>query len=470
MDDLAWMDATAQASLVRDGEATPEELVEAAIARIERVNPALNAVVRSMFDEAREAAAAPRSDAPFRGVPFLIKDLLAAWAGLPLTEGSAFLRDFVPDVDAELVARQREAGLIVVGKTNTPEFGILGTTEPALFGPTVNPWDPRRSTGGSSGGSAAAVAAGLVPMAHANDGGGSIRIPASCCGVFGLKPTRGRNPLGIDASGLVAEHAVTRSVRDSAALLDATSAFYAENSSHAPAPERAFAGEVGREPGRLRVAFSRTAPIPVRVHPDCVAAVEDAAALCERLGHDVEEAAPSFAPERLENAFDIVWSAGIAQSMQAWSRRLGRPITPDAVEPLSWAVLEKGRAVSAVDYQFAIEDLHALTAATTAFHERFDLWLTPTLSAPPVPLGYIDMPPEDPLRGYRRDAEFCAFTPLQNCTGQPAMSVPLWWNDQSLPIGVQFAARFGDEATLFRLAAQLEAERPWAGRRPPISA
>jgi amidase len=362
----------------------------------------------------------------------------------------------------------------VVGKTNTPEFGILGTTEPMMFGPTLNPWDTSRTTGGSSGGSAAAVAAGMVPMAHANDGGGSIRIPASYCGVFGLKPTRGRNPIGPDVQdiggGLVVEHAVTRSVRDSAAQLDATSGPYGGNAAWAPVPERPFAQEVGHDPGRLRVAFSRSAPIPVEVHRDCVRAVEDAASLCEDLGHEVVEAAPRFDPERLAEAFDVVWSSGLAFGMEGWARRLGKPLTPDEVEPLSWAVSEMGRRYTAVEYLFAMEDLQRLTLDVSHFHERYDVWLTPTLSKPPVPLGYIDQPPEDPLRGYRRGAEFCAFTPVQNCTGQPAMSVPLWWNDEGLPVGVQFAARFGDEATLYRLAGQLEAARPWRDRRPLISA
>ena len=474
MDDLGWMDATAQASLVRSRQVTATELVDAAIERIERLNPRLNAVVLPMFDEARRAAARPLPEGPFSGVPFLIKDLLAWWAGLPLTEASEFLRDFVPDHDAELVTRQKRAGLVVLGKTNTPEFGILGTTEPRMFGPALNPWDLGRTTGGSSGGSAAAVAAGLVPMAHANDGGGSIRIPASCCGVFGLKPTRGRNPIGPDVGdiggGLVAEHAVTRSVRDSATLLDATSGPYGGNASWCPPSERPFADEVTREPGRLRIAFSRSAPIAVEVHPDCVAAVEDAAAVCESLGHRVEEAAPQFDPERLVDAFDVVWSAGIAFGMEGWARKVSRPLSRELVEPLSWAVYQMGTPISAVRYLFAVEDLQRLSELTGRFHDQFDLWLTPTLSSPPVPLGYIDQPPEDPLRGYRRDAEFCAFTPVQNCTGQPAMSVPLWWNEEGLPVGVQFAARFGDEATLFRLAGQLEAARPWGDRRPPISA
>src|SRR5256714_123203 len=302
-DEFATLDATAQAELVRRKEIKPIELVEAAIKRIERINPTINAVITPMYELARAAAADALPDGPFTGVPFLLKDLLAAYTGVRMASGSRFLQDFTPGHDSELTARYKRAGLVVVGKTNTPESGILPTTEPTLFGPTRNPWDTTRNTGGSSGGSAAAVAAGLVPMAHANDGGGSIRIPASCCGVFGLKPTRARNTLapalGDAMSGLVAEHAVTRSVRDSAALLDATAGPALGDPYWAPAPEGPFAEEVGRDPGRLRIAFSAASPFGGPVHADCVRAVHDAATLCEGLGHHVEEAAPEVEAERM---------------------------------------------------------------------------------------------------------------------------------------------------------------------------
>ncbi|MCP4667725.1 MAG: amidase, partial [Deltaproteobacteria bacterium] len=299
LEDLALLDATAQADLVRRKEVKASELVEAAIDRIERVNPELNAVVTPMYDEARDAVKAGPTDGPFAGVPFLLKDLLAAYKGVRMTLGSTLMRDFVPDHDSELVRRLKRAGLVIVGKTNTPEFGILPTTEPRLFGPCRNPWDRERTTGGSSGGSAAAVAAGMVPMAHGNDGGGSIRIPASCCGLFGLKPTRGRNPLGPDfgdiMGGLVAEHAITRSVRDSARLLDATSGPDVGDPYWAPPAERPFAQEVGADPGRLRIAFTVEATTGVEIHADCVNAVKDAAGLCAELGHEVVEAAPEVA-------------------------------------------------------------------------------------------------------------------------------------------------------------------------------
>ncbi len=474
VDDLAWMDATEQAAMVRDGQVTPVELVDAAIERIERVNPSINAVVTPMYDLARDAALVASTDGPFAGVPFLLKDLGSSFAGVRHTSGSRFLKDHVADTNSEHTARLKRAGLLVVGKTNTPEFGILGTTEPELFGPTRNPWDPSRSVGGSSGGSAAAVAAGLVPMAHANDGGGSIRIPASCCGVFGLKPTRARNTLapslGDAMSGLVAEHAVTRSVRDSAALLDATAGPALGDPYWAPPPSGPFADEVGRDPGRLRVAFSVASPFGSAVDDDCVRAVHDAVALLVSLDHDVEEAAPDVEPERLAAVFDVLWVVGIAEELAAWERSEGRSATEQDVETLTWAMSRVGKERSAVDYLLAVEDMHRISRRVARFHETYDVWLTPTVSTPPPPMGWITSTPEEPLRGYDRDTIFCPFTPVQNVTGQPAMSLPLWWNDDGLPVGVHVAGRFGDEATLFRLAGQLEAARPWSKRRPPISA
>jgi amidase len=475
MNDLAAFDALGQAELVRKGDVSPRELVEAAIERIERANPRLNCVVTPLYEQARKNAVADLPKGPFSGVPFLLKDLLASYARVPMSEGSRLLSDYVPDQDSELVRRLKASGLLFVGKTNTPEFGILGTTEPELFGPTRNPWDPERSAGGSSGGSAAAVAAGLVPMAHANDGGGSIRIPASCCGVFGLKPTRARNPLGPRhgdlSSGLIVEHAVTRSVRDSAALLDATAGPDLGDPYWAPPAGESYLSQVGTDPGQLRIGFSVDPPMmQSTVHPDCAAAVMDAAALCEELGHHVEEARPPLDPPLLGKAFDVVWTAGISTAIEAWSRRLGASPTRDDLEPLTWAVHERGRAWKATDYLLAIAELQRASRAIAVWHQSYDLWLTPTVSGPPPLLGRFDSVPEDPLRGYERDAEFCPFTPVQNFSGQPAMSVPLWWNEAELPIGVQFAARFGDEATLFRLAGQLERARPWAEHRPPLSA
>ncbi|HKZ06513.1 MAG TPA: amidase [Methylomirabilota bacterium] len=475
MDPFVNLDALAQADLVRRGEVTPLELVEAAIRRAERLNPQLNAVVTPMYEEARRLATAPLPAGPFAGVPFLLKDLLAEYAGVPLTEGSAFLaKRYTPRQDSDLVARHRRGGLVVIGKTNTPELGIVPTTEPRLFGPARNPWNLGRTPGGSSGGSAAAVAARIVPMAHANDGGGSIRIPAACCGLFGLKPTRGRNPLGPAYgdvfSGLVAEHAVTRSVRDSAVLLDATAGPALGDPYHAPPPAGPYADEVGRPPGRLRIAFTRVAPGGAAVHADCVAAVEDAARLAESLGHHVVEGAPALDGERLTPAFFTLWAAGCAWSVADWGRRIGQAPAAEHFEPLTWALVEMGARRSAADYLLAVQDLQRVARDVARFFETVDVWLTPTLAEPPLPLGAFDATPDDPIRGLRRSASFVPFTPIVNATGQPAMNTPLYWNAAALPIGTHWVGRFGDEATLFRLAAQLEAARPWGNRRPPVTA
>jgi amidase len=473
-DEFAFLDATAQAEMVRQKQVKPIELVEAAINRIERVNPAINAVVTLMFEEARRAAEAPPSGGPFAGVPFLLKDLVAAFSGVPLSGGSTFVKDYVPERDSELVARHKRAGLIIVGKTNTPEYGILPTTEPKLFGPARNPWDTTRTPGGSSGGSAAAVAAGLVPMAHANDGGGSIRIPASCCGLFGLKPTRARNPLGPDVgdmfSGLVAEHAVTRSVRDSAALLDATSGPDLGDPYWAPPPARPFLQEVGAHPGRLKIALTMRALTGAEVHADCVKAASDTAALCAELGHEVVEAAPDVDAGMMVKCFMAIWSAGCAWTVNRAAHVTGREPEPDQFEPLTWALYQMGLQEKAADYLMSVEWLQRLSRDIARFMLDYDVWLTPTLGEPPVELGSFESTPEHPLAGMARATTFVPFTPICNVTGQPAMSVPLHWNDEGLPIGSHFIGRFGDEATLFRLAAQLEQARPWAHRRPAVSA
>ncbi len=466
-DDIAFLDATAQAELVRQKKVKPIELVEAAIARIEQFNPTLNAVITPMYELARTAAAQKLPAGPFRGGPFLLQDLLASFAGVRMTLGAKLLQGFVPDHDSELVARYKRAGLIVVGKTNTPEFGILPTTEPLLFGPCRNPWNTGHSTGGSSGGSAAAVAAGMVPMAHGNDGGGSIRIPASCCGVFGLKPTRARNPLGPDfgdlMSGLVAEHALTRSVRDSAALLDATAGPDVGDPYWAPPPARPYRQEVGADPGRLRIAFTTRAAAGVTVDADCLQAVEDTAKLCAELGHEVEEKTLPINPEVLINAFSVLWSAGTASTLKI----LGA--VREQVEPLTWALNEMSAQSSAADYILALQTLQSISREVARFFQDTDVLLTPTLAEPPLPLGSFDSPPDNPLHGFTRSIAYACFTPVCNMTGQPGMSVPLFWNADNLPVGSHFIGRFGDEATLFRLAAQLEEARPWASRRPSVS-
>jgi amidase len=473
MPDFLYLDATAQASLIRQGELSAHELVTATIAQIESLNPQLNAVIMPMYDLALAQVQHPLPDVPFAGVPFLLKDLQAAYEGVTMSAGSRWLKDFKPNGDSELVKRYKRAGLIMVGKTNTPEFGLLPTTEPELHGATHNPWDLSRTPGGSSGGSAAAVAARITAMAHANDGGGSIRIPASCCGVFGLKPTRGRNPVGPHFgdifSGLVAEHAVTISVRDSAALLDATAGYDPGDPYIAPVPARPFVQEVGTDPGKLRIAFSLTPPNGAPVHPDCVTAVRDAAKLCEQLGHYVTEAAPQLHGEMLGKAFFTVWAAGCAWTIDSYSFAVGGKPNDDQIEPLSRVMIEIGRKRSAPEYLLAVQTLQIFARRIAQFMNHYDLLLTPVLAEPPVPLGTFNATPEDAMAGMKRSGLFSPFTAIQNMTGQPAMSVPLYWNTEGLPIGVQFAARYGDEATLFRLAAQLEAARPWANKRPALS-
>ena len=469
-EEFTELDGLGQSELVRKTEARPSELVEAAIRRIEGLNPALNAVVTPAFEQALAAAERVPSESLFAGVPFLVKDLVATCAGLRHTEGSSFLRDHVATRDSELVARLKRAGLVVVGKTNTAEFGNASTTEPSLFGPTRNPWDLTRTPGGSSGGSAAAVAARMVPMAHGNDGGGSLRIPASCCGIFALKPTRGRNPLGPAYgdlySGLVAEHALTRSVRDSAALLDVTAGPDAGDPYMAPPPARPYLDEVGADPGRLRIAFSVTAPNGAEVHEDCRKAVEHAAALCAELGHEVTEAAPRADARALEAAWYELWADGNAWLADVWERRLGRRATAEDFEPLTWELQELGRRRSAADHLRSVEQVQAEARTIAGFFETHDLWLTPTLAQPPVPIGALDPPAENPLAWSQLDAGFAPFTAIANATGQPAASIPLFWNEDDLPIGSHFLAAFGEEATLIRLASQLEDACPWGDRRP----
>lgn len=486
------LDATALAGLVRKKEVQPSELVEEAITRIEAINPRLNAVVHKMYGRAREAAAGTLPEGPFTGVPFVVKDLDGYVGGEPYTGSCRALANFVPAKDSELIARFRRAGVILVAKTNTPELGILGTTEPAMRGPTRNPWNPEHSTGGSSGGSAACVAARVVPMAHAGDGGGSIRIPASACGLFGLKPTRARNPVGPDTSegwgGYVQQHVLTRSVRDSAAMLDATHGPSVGDSYAVVPPARPFLQEVGAPPGRLRIAFSTGSLFGKRVHPDCMAAVKDAVKLCQELGHEVVEDAPRLDWSELVRAYLVTVAAGVAIAVEETAQVTGKPPQPEDFEPTTWALSQLGTILSAADLQRSRDVTWRATRAVGAFFERCDLFLDATLAYPPVRIGELALKPAElaALAVLRRVPVRAAFlrllddlaanslertpnTQLFNQTGQPAMSVPLFWNAAGLPIGVQFAARFGEEATLFRLAAQLEEARPWKDRKPPLA-
>ena len=482
-------DATALAGLVKDGQVSAAELVEAAIARIEARDPAIHAVVHTMFARARAEAAQPRSG-PFAGVPFLLKDLMAEDAGEPSTASCTLGSAWRADRDSELVARYKRAGLIIVGRTSTPEFGIMGTTESAMRGPTRNPWDLTRSTGGSSGGSAAAVAARMVPAAHGGDGGGSIRIPAAHCGLVGLKPTRGRNPLGPVGgehwAGLVEEHVLTRTVRDCAALLDATAGPDPGAPYQVRDPAGPFAAEVGRPPGPLRVAFTRGALFADVIADDCRAAVDDAAALARSLGHHVEEAAPDFDRPALVRAYLFVVAAGVSSDLALAARRAGRPARAGDVEPATWLLHLIARALPASDYVAAVDLIRRTSRQVAAFFDRFDILLTATAARPPVAIGELALTRGEraqlgalralPLRRLLMKAvdEMArgplAATPntqLFNMTGQPAISLPLWWNATGLPIGTQWVAPFGREDLLLRLAAQLEEARPWSTRRPP---
>jgi Asp-tRNA(Asn)/Glu-tRNA(Gln) amidotransferase A subunit family amidase len=466
-------DALGLAELVRSKEVTPEELLEAAIARIERVNPKINAVVTKMYDEAR-ATIASVPEGPFTGVPFLLKDLGPAYAGVRNTSGSRMFAEYVPDYDSELTVRYKRAGLVVAGRTNTPEFGLNVTTESQLLGPARNPWNLEHSTGGSSGGTAAAIAAGIVPAAHGNDGGGSIRIPASACGVFGLKPSRGRTPTGPEFGeiweGFAIDHALSRTVRDSAALLDATSAPEVGAPYAAPPPPRPYLEEAGADPGRLRIAFSANAHPATTVHADCIAAMEDAARLCESLGHVVEAGGPEIAWEPVRAAFKLVVGAHTAAMLDGIGMFLGQPVTAEMVEPNTWSWAEIGWKASAAELAGSKAMVNIATRTVAGALAEYDLLLSPTLGQPPVKLGVLDTTDPDWEGLVERIFDVIPFTWLYNLTGHPAMSVPLAWNAAGLPVGVQFTGRYGDEGTMFRLAAQLEDARPWRDRRPPVAA
>jgi amidase len=486
-DELMGYDALALGGLIRKGEISPLETIDTIIQRVEKVNAKLNAVIHTLYDQARDSAKNFRdkatesklSDAPFYGVPFLLKDLLAEYKGAPFHEGSRAVEGYVSKLDSELVKRHKAAGLVVVGKTNTPELGLLPTTEPALYGPTANPWDTTLTPGGSSGGSAAAVAAGIVPMAHGNDGGGSIRIPASCCGLFGLKPTRGRNPLGPlfgdIGTGIIHEHAVTVTVRDSAALLDATSGPDLGDPYVAPLQERPFLDETSRDVGRLKIGLLTGIPEgwheEIRVHPDCEKAARDAARLCESLGHIVEEVIPAaLSYPSLSTSFGRIFSCLAGRFVAYWEKELGKQLSQDQFEPMTWATVQAGLKRTGADYLGALEDCQRFSRKLANWYHGgpYDMILSPTLSIPPTKLGAFQPDPDDPMRALNVTRAFVAFTYFCNLTGQPAMSVPLFWNDDGVPIGVQFAGRFGAEATLFRLASQLEQARPWTDRKPPV--
>ena len=490
VEDYALYDATALAELVRTRQVTARELAEEAISRIERQDKALGAMMERRFDRARLEAAGGVPAGPFAGVPFLLKDNLTPAAGIPYHNGSRIWRGWSPEHDSTLVQRLHRAGLVLLGSTKAPELCLMPVTEPGSFGPARNPWDTGRTPGGSSGGSAAAVAAGWVPMAHATDGGGSIRIPASCCGLFGMKPTRGRTPLGPQVGeawhGLSVAHAVTRSVRDSAALLDATHGADPGAPYHAPPPAGTFLEAAHRAPGRLRIAWSADTPNGAPVHAHCRAAVEAAARLAAELGHEVAEGAPPIDAGLYHDFMTLFFTAAALELEEAEAATGIRPALSELEAPTALAVLI-GRSIPGHELAAAKERLYRASRRIAAFFEEVDVLLTPTLAQPPLPVGALAP------RGFEAAAQkaaaalrlgglirrtpmldevvdrtfaFIPFTPPFNVTGQPAASIPLHWTAEGLPIGVQAVGRFGEEATLFSLAAQMEAARPWVERRP----
>ena len=485
-------DGLGLAELVRKKEVTPLELVEEVISRIETYNPEINAVIYKMYDKARERAKAELPEGSFTGVPFLIKDALDTLEGEPTSSGTSILRNVLRSNDTETVRRFRAAGLIFIGKTNLSELCLLPYTEPRVFGPTRNPWSLTRTPGGSSGGSAAAVAACIVPVAGGADGGGSIRIPASCCGVFGLKPTRGRVPTGPDIAdpwrGFAQENVISRSVRDSAAMLDAIEGPDVGAPYWAPPVERSYRKEVTREPGRLRVAFTSAPLMGKDVHEDCVEGLNNTARLLEQLGHEVVEAAPDVDKEPFSLSYLTVIAAETCAEVNAIIKLVGQKASVLDFEPGTQALAALGKVISAGDYAKALNYLSASSRRIARFFEDYDVLLTPTLARPPVAIGSLQMSKTE-SRIVRLQSRLNAawimkalhvidtlsektfdiipYTAVFNVTGQPAMSVPLYWNEEMLPVGMQFAARFGAESTLFRLAGQLERAQPWFDKLPP---
>jgi amidase len=485
-------DGLGLAELIRRREVKALDVLEEAIRRIEAHNPRLNAVITKMYDQARAGLAAGLPDAPFAGVPFLVKDLLASVAGVPTSNGNRLLKGKPAKEDSELVIRWKKAGVLIVGKTNTPEFGLSPYTEPITFGPTHNPWNLERTTGGSSGGSGAAVAARLVPLASGGDGGGSIRIPASACGLFGFKPTRGRTPTGPHIGeawhGFALEHVLTRSVRDSAAMLDATQGADIGAPYAAPPRGKPYLDELKAKPGKLRIAMTGTPLMGKHVHADVLRALERTAALLRSLGHEVVEAAPPVDGEAFSLAFITILAAELRADIEETARVSGVKVSVNDFDPASFGLGMLGKAMSAVDYARASRYLQTAARGIARFCEGYDLFLTPTLSEPPFVIGKLQPSAAEkklirllgsvdgggimkaigiikPLAA--QTFEFIPWTPVFNVTGQPAMSVPLEWSSDKLPVGMHFVGKFGDEATLFNLAGQLEEAKPWADAVPP---
>ncbi|HVL80920.1 MAG TPA: amidase [Actinomycetota bacterium] len=468
MDDreLAFAPALTQARLVREKEVSPVELVELYLRRIEELNPGLNAYLTVCADEAmadardRESRLGEGDLPPFWGVPISIKDLNET-AGVRTTFGCAAYSGYVPAHDDAVVARTKRAGFVMLGKTNTPEFGTTPWTEPPAYGPARNPWDTDRTTGGSSGGAGGALAAGLCPIAQGSDGGGSIRIPSSACGVYGIKPSRGRVSAAPKHSSLLTQNGpMARTVADAAAYLDVLAGYETGDAWTAPPPSRPFAEEVGADPGRLRVAFSTTPPADVPVSPGNVEAVHRAVALLEERGHEVVEASPAFSDDLLRD-FLLIWYVGRAEEREDMP-------PPEVLDPVNAALVELGRETSAPDFRFAWHRVERDVRRVVSFFDDFDVLVTPVCATPPPTHGqYRD--PDNPLVEFFSAVNFVPFNAAWNTTGQPAVSLPLHTDEHGLPVGVQVVGRPFDEATLIRVSAQLEQAAPWADRRPPVS-
>lgn len=486
-------DGLGLAKLVREKKISSAELCEEAISRIEKIDPLINAVVTPMFDIGRKTAGEALQEGPFAGVPFLLKDLISAYAGVPLTFGCRAYKDYVPDFDSELVTRFKKAGLIVLGKTNTPELGLMGITEPELYGPTRNPWDVEKIPGGSSGGSAAAVASCMVPMASGGDGGGSIRIPSCYCGLFGLKPSRGRIPTGPKLGelwqGAAVEHVLTRTVRDSAAMLDVIQGADPGAPYIIKPPEKPYSEEINRQPGSLKIAFNTESPLGTGTHDYCKQAVLETAKILEGLGHKVEEAKPEIDGITLANTYFTMYFGEIAAEIESAKAILKKKVSRKDFEITTWFFGQLGLCYSARDFVLAIREWDKASRAMGRFHLKYDLYLTPTVAFPAAKIG--ELLPKSYEKAAMEVISFLKlgavakatglvnkiaiqtlaktpFTQLANFTGQPAMNVPLHWDENSMPCGVQFIAPFGDEATLFRLASQLEKAKPWFDKRPSL--
>lgn len=465
-------DAVALAALVACGEVRAEELLDLAIARRAEVEDRLNTTTVDDEAFARRTLENGVPDGPFAGVPFLLKDLYAFLKATRISNGSRLVRAFEAGHDSTLVTRLRGAGLVIFGKTNSPEFGLNVTTEPVLHGPTRNPWNPAHIAGGSSGGSAAAVAAGIVPVAHATDGGGSIRIPASCCGLVGLKPSRQRNPTGPDLgegwNGLACGHVLSRSVRDSAYILDATNGPEPGDIYACPPPQAGFREALDLHPAGLRVALMPDAPLGGAVHEDCREAARITARRLEDMGHHVEEAGPELDGEALRGAMLTIVCANVANDLPFWAKATGRPVDGDHLERCTLAMYERGRSLSAVDLVRALQATQRAARSFGRFFERHDLLLTPTLGLPPAKLGWLDQDMDDVELYFERQMQQVPFTQLANMTGLPSISLPMHWNADGLPIGAMLGARLGRDDLLLTIAARLEEAHPWQHHRPPL--